>query len=170
MTANPFAWPFRWQMLFGALTSAALFGYALYVEKHMLMFPCPLCIVQRVAVMAIGLVGLAGAIHGPRGAGGRRVYGVLAFLAAAFGATIAGRHVWIQSLPADQVPACNSMGIDYMFEVMPFLDVARTIFTGSGECAKVDWTWLGLSMPVWTLVCFVLLALGALVAGFRKRS
>jgi len=170
MTANPLAWPFRAQMLFGAIVCAALIGYAVYVEKHMLMMPCPLCILQRVAVIGVGLVGLVGALHGPKSAGGRRAYGVLAFLFAVAGACVAGRHLWIQSLPADQVPLCNSMGIDYMLDAMPMLDVLRTILTGSGECAKVDWTWLGLSMPGWTLVCFVLLGLGALYAGFRKRA
>ena len=170
MTANPLAWPFRWQMLFGAVVAAALVGYAIYVEKHMLMFPCPLCIVQRVAFLTIAFVGIVGTVHNPRSAGGRRTYGVLAFLAAAFGMAIAGRHLWIQSLPPDQVPQCSSMGIDFMLEVMPLADVARTIFTGSGECAKVDWAWLGLSMPGWTLICFLLLGVGALVAGFRKRA
>jgi disulfide bond formation protein DsbB len=170
MTANPLAWPFRAQMLFGAVACAALIGYALYVEKHMLMMPCPLCILQRVAIIAVGFVGLVGALHGPKSAGGRRAYGVLAFLAAAAGAFVAGRHLWIQSLPPDLVPTCNSMGIDYMLDAMPVLDVLRTILTGSGECAKVDWTLFGLSMPGWTLVCFVLLGLGALYAGFRKRG
>ena len=170
MSANPLAWPFRWQMFFGALVCAALIGYAVYVEKHMFMVPCPLCIVQRAAIIAIGAFGLLGALHNPRSAGGRRAYGVLAFLSAVFGAVIAGRHLWIQSLPPDQVPACNSMGIEYMLEVMPKWDVARAIFTGSGECAKVDWTFLGLAMPGWTLICFVLLGVGALVAGFRTRA
>jgi disulfide bond formation protein DsbB len=170
MTANPLAWPFRAQMLFGAIVCAALIGYALYVEKHMLMMPCPLCILQRVAIIAVGLTGLVAALHGPKSAGGRRAYGLLAFLAAMAGVGVASRHLWIQSLPPDQVPLCNSMGIDYMLDAMPMLDVLRTILTGSGECAKVDWTWLGLSMPGWTLVCFVLLGLGALYAGFRKRG
>lgn len=170
MTANPLAWPFRWQMLFGAVVCAALLGYAVYVEKHMLMMPCPLCVLQRVAFIALGVVGLVAAMHGPKGAGGRRAYGLVAFVAAAIGAGIAGRHLWIQSLPADQVPLCNSLGIDYMLDTMPMLDVLRSILTGSGECAKVDWQWLGLSMPGWTLLCFTLLGLGALWAGFRKRG
>jgi disulfide bond formation protein DsbB len=169
MTANPLAWPFRWQMLFGAFVCAALIGYALYVEKHMLMFPCPLCIVQRVAIITMGLVGLVAAAHNPRSAFGRRTYAVLAFLVAAFGAAIAGRHLWIQSLPPDLAPSCNSLGLEYMLGVMPLADVVRDVLTGSGECAKVDWTWLGIAMPGWTLGCFIALGLGALVAGFRAR-
>ena len=170
MSLNPLAWTFRVQMLFGALVCGSLLGYAVYVEKHMLMMPCPLCILQRVVFIVLGLVGLLAAVHGPKRPFGRAAYGIVAFLVAAAGAGVAGRHLWIQSLPADQVPTCNSMGIDYMLDAMPFLDVLRTILTGSGECAKVDWQWLGLSMPGWTLVCFVLLGVGALVAGFRKRG
>ena len=170
MTPNPLAWPFRWQMLFGAVVSAALVAFAYFwVQKRMLMMPCPLCIFQRIAFGGVALVGLLGAIHDPKGALGRRFYGVLAFLAAAIGAGIAMRHVWIQSLPPDQVPSCNSLGLDYMLGVMPVGQVIREVLTGSGECAKIDWTFLGQSMPVWTLVCFVLLGLGALVAGFRAR-
>jgi disulfide bond formation protein DsbB len=169
MTPNPFAWSFRAQMLFGVACCVALIAYALYVQYHMLMLPCPLCIFQRIAFAALALVGLVAAVHDPRSAGGRRAYGVLAFLVAAAGAGIATRHLWLQSLPADQVPTCNSLGLGYMLDVMPLFDVLRDVLRGSGECAKVDWTLLGVSMPGWTLACFVLLGVGALVAGFRAR-
>jgi disulfide bond formation protein DsbB len=170
MKPNPFAWPFRWQMAFGAAVSAALVAYAYFwVQKRMLMMPCPLCIFQRIVFGGLVLVGLVAALHDPKGALGRRIYGALAFLVAMVGVGIAGRHVWIQSLPPDQVPSCNSLGLDYMLGVMPVGEVVREVLTGSGECAKVDWTWLGLSMPMWTLACFALLGLGALAAGFRAR-
>jgi disulfide bond formation protein DsbB len=94
---------------------------------------------------------------------------LLAFLAAGTGAGVAARHVWLQHLPPDQVPACGP-GLSYMVESLPsYLDVVRKVLQGSGECAKVDWTFLGFSMPEWTLLCFVLLAAGALAAGFRRR-
>jgi len=170
MTANPFAWPFRWQMLFGALASLALVAYAYFwVQQRMLLMPCPLCVFQRIAFCGMALVGLVAAAHDPKGATGRRGYGLLAFVVAMVGAAIAARHVWIQSLPPDLAPSCNSLGLEYMVGVMPLADVVREVLTGSGECAKVDWTWLGLAMPAWTLVCFVALGLGALVAGFRAR-
>jgi disulfide bond formation protein DsbB len=170
MTANPLAWPFRWQMLFGAVVSIVLVAYAYFwVQQRMLMMPCPLCVFQRIAFGGIAVVGLLAALHNPGGATGRRAYGLLAFLAAAIGAGIAGRHLYIQSLPPSEVPSCNSLGLDYMLDVMPWFDVIRDVLRGSGECAKVDWTWLGLSMPGWTLVCYVLLGIGALLAGFRAR-
>src|SRR5690606_2421943 len=117
--------------------------------------PCPLCIFQRVGVLAAGLLFLVAAIHGARRAG-RRVYGVLIVLATAAGAAVSARHVWLQSLPPDQVPACGP-GLAYMMDVFSFGETLRMVFTGSGECANVDWSFLGLSMPAWVLICFVAL-------------
>lgn len=169
MTANPFAWTFRAQFLTGFLLCAALLAYALYVQFGMLMLPCPLCILQRLAFAAMGIVFLVGGLHSPMGKMGRAVYGLLAFVAAAAGAGVAGRHVWLQSLPASEVPLCTSMGLDYMVEAMGPLKALSSVLAGSGECAKVDWTFLGLSMPAWTLAWFVGLGLGALWAAWRRR-
>jgi disulfide bond formation protein DsbB len=82
---------------------------------------------------------------------------VLALLAAAAGIAVAGRHVWLQHLPADQVPMCGP-GLNFLMEAFPLSSVIRTVLTGSGECAKVDWTFLGLSMPEWSLAWFLLFA------------
>lgn len=169
MTANPFAWTFRAQFLTGFLLCASLLAYALYVQFGMLMLPCPLCILQRLAFAAMGFVFLVGGLHSPKGRTGRGVYGLLAFAAAAAGAGVAGRHVWLQSLPASEVPLCTSMGLDYMVEAMGPFKALSSVLAGSGECAKVDWTFLGLSMPAWTLAWFIGLGLGALWAGWRRR-
>lgn len=169
MTANPFAWTFRAQFLTGFLLCASLLAYALYVQFGMLMLPCPLCILQRLAFAAMGVVFLAGGLHSPKGRVGRAAYGLLAFAAAAAGAGVAGRHVWLQSLPASEVPLCTSMGLDYMVEAMGPFKALSSVLAGSGECAKVDWTFLGLSMPAWTLAWFIGLGLGALWAGWRRR-
>lgn len=169
MTANPFAWTFRAQFLTGFALCAALLAYALYVQFGMLMMPCPLCILQRIAFAALGIVFLVGGLHAPKGRVGRAVYGLLAFIPAAAGAGVAARHVWLQSLPPSEVPLCTSMGLDYMIEAMGPMSALAKVLEGSGECAKVDWTFLGVSMPAWTLVWFVGLALGVLWAGFRRR-
>ena len=149
---------FRMRYLAGFAACAALIGVALYSQLHGGLEPCPLCIFQRVAFAALGLVFLLGGLHAPRSAGMRRLYGVLALLAAAAGGAIAGRHVWLQSLPKDQVPACGP-ALDYMLDSMPIAGVVRKVLTGSGECANVDWSLLGLSMPAWSLIWFVLLCL-----------
>ena len=169
MTANPFAWSFRAQFLTGFALCAALLAYALYVQFGMLMMPCPLCILQRIAFAALGIVFLVGGLHAPKGRLGRAIYGLLAFIPAAAGAGVAARHVWLQSLPPSEVPLCTSMGLDYMIEAMGPMSALAKVLEGSGECAKVDWTFLGLSMPAWTLAWFVGLALGVLWAGFRRR-
>lgn len=168
MSFNPLNWSFRTQFAAGFIVCSALLGYALYVQYHMLMMPCPLCIFQRVAIAAMGVFFLLGALHGP-GRTGRRVHSLLVFAAAVLGGAVAGRHFQIQHLPADEVPLCNGLGLDYMLEAFPLKEVVVKVFTGSGECAKIDWTFLGLSMPGWTFICFVLLGIGALWAGFRKR-
>lgn len=135
-----------------AVACAAMVGYALYVQHVEFLEPCPLCIFQRVAFMWIGAVALLAAIHNPA-TFGRWIYGILLALGAVAGIGIAGRHVWLQNLPPGQVPDCG-MGLNYMLETMPFAQVLKEVFYGSGECAEVDWTLLGLSMPSWTLLWY----------------
>jgi disulfide bond formation protein DsbB len=125
-------------------------SYALYSQHQLMLEPCPLCVLQRLSVIGLGLVFLIAGLHNPSGAG-RFAYAASMALAASFGAIVAGRHVWLQLLPEDQVPACGP-GLDYMWENFPLADVINMVFKGSGECANVDWTLLGLSMPMWVLV------------------
>lgn len=120
--------------------------------------PCPLCVFQRVAVIAAGLIFALAAVHNPAGKVGAGIYGVLSLAAVGTGAFIAGRHVWLQSLPADQVPSCGP-GLDYMMDVLPMRDVIAMVLNSSGECAEIDFTLLGVSLPAWTLLGFLILAL-----------
>lgn len=126
---------------------------ALYLQHFQQLEPCPLCIFQRVAVIAVGATALLAAIHNPHVLG-RRIYAGFTLLAAIGGIVVAGRHVWLQHLPADEVPSCGP-GLDYWMETFPLQEVIQKVFRGSGECAKVDWTLLGVSLPEWTLVMFV---------------
>ena len=165
---NPFRWPFRAQFAFGVLACVSLLAYALYQQHVAFLDPCPLCIVQRIAFMALGVVFLIGALHAPGGIRARRVYGVAAALVALVGAGVSAWHVRLQHLPADEVPSCGP-GLEYMLDAFPLREVLVKVFAGSGECAEVDWTFLGLSMPAWTLVWFVGLAAGAMWAGWQRR-
>jgi protein dithiol:quinone oxidoreductase len=165
---NPFAWPFRAQFAAGAVACFALLAYALYVQYQLFIDPCPLCVLQRVAFIALGLVFAIGALHGPSGRSGRRAYGVLAAIPALIGAGIAAWHVRLQYLPPDEVPSCG-MGWEGMVQTLPLHQAVLRAFTGSGECAEIDWAFLGLSMPTWTLLWFLGLAFGAIWAGFRRR-
>lgn len=157
---------YRSAYLLGFLICIALLGYALYAQYVLDMIPCPLCIFQRIAFLFMAVFFLLGGLHAPRGSG-RWVYTVLVLAGALGGIAVAGRHLWIQTLPADQVPACGP-GLGYMFDTFPFAKVLKLVFTGSGECAKVE-SVLGLPMPAWSLIWFVLLAVWAVVAAIRSR-
>lgn len=168
MAANPFRASFRVQFLLGFVVSSALMAYALYAEHVLGLEPCPLCIFQRIALIVLGLVFLAGAVVAPQRARGRAAFGLLALVPALAGAGIAARHIWIQHLPPDQVPSCGPP-FAFLRETLPFMKLVRKVLTGDGQCAKIEWTFLGQSMPVWTLVAFVVLALWIAFAAFRRR-
>jgi len=146
--------------LFVTLACAGMLGFALYVQHVDFVDPCPLCVFQRMAFMWIGAVALLAALHNPGGTG-RWVYGILLSLGGISGMSIAGRHLWLQSLPADQVPDCG-MGLNYMLETMPFMQVLREVLYGSGECAEVYWRFLGLSMPGWTFLWYIAFTVGTI--------
>jgi len=143
--------------LLGFLFCAALIAYALYSQYGLGYEPCPLCIFQRVAVIAVGLVFLLAFLHNP-GIGGAFIYGVVIDLSAISGALIAARHVWIQAQPEGAVASCGAT-LGYMLDTLKFTTVIAKVLTGSGECHEINWTLLGLSMPWWVL--FALIGLGA---------
>ncbi|MBB3227413.1 disulfide bond formation protein DsbB [Luteibacter sp. Sphag1AF] len=163
---NPFSWSFRTRFLAGFLVCAGLMGFALYAQYEMYLDPCPLCIFQRVAVCFMGLVFLIVGLIGPRKRGGRITGAVLATVGAIAGIVVAGRHLWLQTLPPDQVPACGP-GLNYLWDAFPFLKMLKLAFTGSGECAKIEPV-LGLPMPAWTLIWFVVLGIWAILAARRS--
>ena len=133
-----------------------MMAFALFSQYVWGLEPCPLCIFQRVSLAAVGLVFLLAGLH-PAGPVGRVIYALLIAASAGSGIAIAGRHVWLQNLPADQVPACGP-GLDFMMDTFPFLEVLDMVLSGSGECAEVSWRFLGLTMPTWTLIAFIVLA------------
>ncbi len=151
-----------------AVSCASLLAYALYVQHVEFLDPCPLCVLQRVAFLWIGAWALVAAVHNP-GRSGRWLYAIGLVLGAIAGALIAGRHVWLQSLPPDQVPDDCGMGLNYMLDTMPFAEVMSQVFYGSGECATIDWTFAGLSMPSWTLIWYIGFALITLGVAARSR-
>lgn len=139
--------------LLGLAGCLVAMGFALYLQHVVGLEPCPLCILQRVAVFAAMGVLVLAIVHNPRRTG-QRAYGVLGLVASLAGLGVAGRHVWLQYLPADQVPACGP-GLGYMLDVFPMQDVIGMVLRGSGECAVVDWTFLGFSLAELTAVVFV---------------
>jgi disulfide bond formation protein DsbB len=146
-----------------ALACLLMLAYAYYVQFHRGLEPCPLCIFQRIAVAGLALAFILAALPPEAWRGARRAVSLLMVLVTGAGAAVAARHLYIQSLPADKVPVCGAT-LDYMMDVFPVSQVLRKVLTGSGECAKIEWTFLGLSMPGWVLICVLLLGvLGVLV-------
>jgi disulfide bond formation protein DsbB len=151
-----------------AVACFALFAYALYTQFHDDLQPCPLCIFQRVAVVSLGVMFTLAALVPVRARILGNVSAVLIAVVALAGAGVAGRHLYIQSLPPDKVPSCGSP-LDYMLDTFPFTEVLRKVLTGSGECARVEWTFLGLAMPAWVLIWVLALGIAAVVANWRSR-
>lgn len=149
----------------GALACAGLMAYALYAQHVLGLEPCPLCVFQRVAVISLGALFLLAALH-PAGHVARRAYAVLLGLVALAGIGVAGRHVWLTTLPPERVPACGP-GLDFMLESFPLRDALAMVLSGSGECATVDWRFIGLSMPAWVLVALVCLGVYGVACNWR---
>lgn len=151
---------FRQWNLALVLAVLALLAFALYAQHGLLLEPCPLCILQRVAFVWMGLVALLAAVHNAAGFW-RWVYVSLISAGGVAGMLVAGRHLWLQSLPADKVPECGP-GLNYMLENFPLAEVWENVLYGSGSCAELGWQFLGLSMPGWTLLWYVILTAGTL--------
>ena len=138
----------------------------LYLEEYLDLAACPLCMTQRAFVILWGLFALIAVLHNPRG-WGRRVYGALCAIAAMVGGAVAARHVWLQHLPPDEVPACGP-SLDYMLDTLPFTETLSLVMMGDGNCAETMWTFLGFSIPEQTLALFVAITTICLWQTFRK--
>jgi len=141
--------------IFAVCAAMMAFGYCLQFAVG--LEPCPLCITQRFFLSAVGICALVAGLHAPQ-ATGLRIYAALSLMLCVTGGGFSSRHVWLQSLPPDQVPACGP-GVAYMFESFPLTEALQILVRGDGNCAEVDWSFLGLSIPAWTLVSFTMLAL-----------
>lgn len=159
--------PKRWLYLVGAVTVAGLFGFGLYLQYVLRLQPCPLCMIQRFIFITIGALFLIAALHNAKQTGAK-IYSVLIALTALWGVVVASRHIWIQHLPKDQVPGCGP-GLDFMLKNFPISDVWQELVHGSGDCAEKGWTFLTLGIPEWSLVWYVLLAIFAVLVGWKKR-
>jgi disulfide bond formation protein DsbB len=153
--------------LAGFVACAALIAYALYTQYYQGLEPCPLCIFQRIGIAALGVVFLFAGLHNPR-RWGAYVYGVLIAIAALATIGVAARHLYVQHLPPGSVPSCGAP-LEVLLQFTPVTEVIRKVLTGSGECGQVNWTFLGLAMPAWVLICALILGAMGVRANFRSR-
>lgn len=149
-----------------ALACFGMLAYALYAQYGLHLEPCPLCIFQRVAIIALGVVFLAAALHDPRG-GGRYVYAALIGLAALVTVGLATRHLYIQSQPPGSVASCGAP-LEVMLKFSPLSEVVRKVLSGGGECSQVNWSFVGLAMPAWVLVAALVLGIAGVLANSRQ--
>jgi protein dithiol:quinone oxidoreductase len=158
----------RWLYLSGALFASGLMGFGLFLQYVKHQDPCPLCMVQRVIFIVILAIFVLAALHGPKRIG-ERIYAALIGVLSLGGVAVASRHIWIQNLPKDQVPACGP-GLDYMLDTFPLAEVLKELMHGSGECALKGWTFLTRGIPEWSLLCYLALGLWALLIAVRAKK
>ncbi|MGH8584049.1 MAG: disulfide bond formation protein B [Gammaproteobacteria bacterium] len=137
------------------LVCAMLLGGAYYLEYYQGADPCPLCYLQRVFFALAGVMALVACLHDP-GRTATIIYASLLDLFGLAGALVAGRQVWLQHLPPEQVPECGP-GLEYMLEIYPFGDAIAKALQGTGECAEAGWTLFGQSLAMWALGFFILI-------------
>jgi disulfide bond formation protein DsbB len=151
------------------LACAALIGFGLVLQHVEELEPCPMCILQRFAFVGIGTVALIAAIHGPVRTG-VKVYSFLIAATAIAGGSVSVRQSWLQRFPAPEPANCMAGDLDFLLGNFPLAQALPKIFAGTGDCAKVEWSLLGLSIAEWAFVWFLLfVATAAWLAIFRKR-
>lgn len=158
----------RWLYLSGALLVCGLLGFGLFLQYVKHQDPCPLCMVQRLIFIAILAIFALAALQGPKRVG-ERIYAALIGVLSLSGVAVASRHIWIQNLPKDQVPACGP-GLDYLLDTFPLAEVLKELMHGSGECAIKGWTFLTLGIPEWSLLCYLALGSWALLIALRAKQ
>ena len=158
----------RTSNLLGAGVCAALMGFALFAQYVLHLTPCNMCILQRIAVVALGAVFLLAGLHHP-GRGGARLYAGLIALAAIIAVSLSARQVWMQSQPEGSLPSC---GADFytMLDMLPVRDVVSRIWMGGAECQKITWSFLGLSMAAWLAIVVTILGIGGIAANLLGRG
>ncbi|MEZ5495745.1 MAG: disulfide bond formation protein B [Gammaproteobacteria bacterium] len=134
-------------------TTVLMLSYAYYEQYVNGLNPCPLCLVQRFIILIIGVLFLITFIFNPQKRM-KTISGIVITLISLTGAFVSAWHVRMQHLPPDEIPDCGP-GLEYMVQNFPIGTIFKNLFTGSGQCAEIDWQFLGLSMPAWTFVCFV---------------
>lgn len=149
----------------GALACAGLLAFGYYLQYVQGLNPCPLCLVQRGFFYAVLAVCVAGAAHGP-GRAGTVAYASLAALFGLGGTASAARQVWLQHLPKDKVPQCGP-DLAFMLENFPLSTTLQRLVSGTGECAEVDWTFLGMSIAEWSLAWFLLFVVCGVALALR---
>ncbi|MGA9852398.1 MAG: disulfide bond formation protein B [Gammaproteobacteria bacterium] len=150
--------------LIGFVICLLLMAYAYYSQFHDGLTPCVLCIFQRIAMIILGIIFLIAFLQHPK-AVGARISGILLLIIAATGSAASIRHIYVQHLPEWMTPPCGP-GLNYMFKILPLNKFIIKAFTGTADCSVIIWRFLGLTMPEWVLIWFIILGIGGLVVNW----
>lgn len=146
----------------GFLFCCGLLGFAAYLQAHLGLLPCPLCVVQRIIILVIGLLFLIGALYTPPLVFGKKLHSAFLTFFGLLGISIASRHVWLTLQPPSSVATCSPT-LEYMFQHLAFTDTLKVLLLGSDDCAKDTWKLLGLNIPEWTLLFFIGVTIFAII-------
>lgn len=153
----------------GFLLCCALLGFAAYLQLHLGLLPCPLCVVQRVIVLVIAVIFLVGALYTPPVVFGKKVHSGFLLFFGVLGALVASRHVWLTLQPPSAAATCSPT-LEYMFKHLAFTDTLKILLLGTDDCAKDTWRMLGLNIPEWTLLFFAAVTVFALLRYMVTRN
>ena len=142
-----------------------LLGVAFFMQYIMGLSPCYLCITQRFFIAIIGLFSLVAFIHNR----GPKIYGLIVALSALVGSYFASKQLWLQSLPPEKIPACGPP-VDYLFDSFNVSEAIKILIQGDGNCAAVQWTFIGISIPGWSLICFIAIVILSVLKIIRNNK
>ena len=157
---------YRLLNLYGLVLCVASLLFAIfYLEKTLYLDPCPLCILDRVVILGLGVIFLFALLHNSKSFF-VKIYGGFCIILSLIGVLLASRHIWLQNLPKDQVPECGP-DIYFMVDTLPIFEVLKSVLTGSGSCADVSWTFVGLTIPEQTLILFIIFLVLSVIQTLR---
>ena len=142
-----------------------LLGIAYFMQYIMGLSPCYLCITQRFFIAIIGLFSLLAFIHNK----GPKIYGLIVAFSALIGGYFASKQLWLQSLPPEKIPACGPP-VDYLFDSFNVSEAIKILIQGDGNCAAVQWTFIGISIPGWSLICFIAIVILSVLKIIRNNK
>lgn len=163
---NDFAHHRRAANFAGFAACVFMMGFALFVQHVLKHQPCSLCILQRIATIALGTVFLAAALHDPRH-WGRRTYAALTTAVALAGMAVSIRNLWVIAQPKGSIEACGA-GFYDLFNMLPFQEALAAVLKGGGDCQDVTFTLLGLPFPAGVLICLAALAAWSIYVNVRQ--
>ncbi|NRA41174.1 MAG: disulfide bond formation protein B [Pseudomonadales bacterium] len=143
--------------LISLVIPSLLLGFGYYLQYVKDLEPCPLCMTQRIAFYAVAIISLA-ALISPKSQFIQHFWAAFGGIFALLGAAVAGRQIWLQSLPEDQIPACGP-SFEFIIDRFPLSEAISILLKGTGDCAEKVWSFLGLNIPDWSLLAFIGLAL-----------